>query len=103
MKFFVLILALAASVTASAADKAACIAKYDVVSDSTDTIFYYEIAKYDFGKGKFETLKQWYCEDIEVDKEMPKMLKENCTIINIDGVAIAPSADGSFNLTFGCG
>ncbi len=103
MKFLSLIAVLAFSFATHASDKSACIAKYDLLQDSTTGIFYYEIAKYNNDSGKFESLKQWYCEDAEVAEELPKMLKDNCTIINIDGVAIQPNLKGAFDVTFGCG
>lgn len=91
------------SVLSFADSESACIPKYDLLQDSTDAIFYYEISKYDQVSQSFKTLKQWYCNEVSVSKEVPQLLEESCTIINIDGVAIQPNNTGSLDVSFGCG
>ncbi len=103
MKTFLSLCILAVSMVAGAADKSACIVKYDLLSDKTDAIFYYEVSKYNNATSKFETLKQWYCDEASVVRELPEMLKNNCNLINVDGIAIQPNSAGAFDVSFGCG
>lgn len=91
------------STTAFALEKSACSLNYKLIEDQTTGIFYYEVTKYSTKSNSFEPLKQWYCDDANVESEVKKTLEDSCTLINIDGVVIKPNGSGSFDLGFGCG
>ena len=84
-------------------DKSACQLNYKLLGDETDDIFYYEINKYNPVALSFKNVKQWYCEELIDDNEVKELMKANCTVVNMDGVAIKPNSDGSFNISLGCG
>lgn len=104
MKLLLLVGILMSSTAAFAQEeKSACSLNYNLIEDSSAAIFYYEITKYDSKLNKFTPLKQWYCDDANVQQEVKSMLNTNCSLINIDGVAIKPNEKGSYDLSFGCG
>lgn len=106
MKVLTLLSALFLSFSTIAhADKNACVLEYDTMSDHTSSIHYdyYEVKKFN-EFGIFEVRKQWACDDENIAEEVNIFLLENCTVINLKGIALeTDEKSGTFNIIYACG
>ncbi len=92
-------LILLASFSVSADVLSTCNVSYGLIEDQSDSIFYYQVEKYDPKSDTYTTIFQQACD--EPDK-LNDIVKNNCSLINLDGVRVISDLLG-LKLSLACG